>query len=148
MNADTGGSKNYFGAGFFGNSFGEVLLTANTLSASRKRPLGATWPFVKLQIDEEAVTCSIGATEVALRYEDISTVKLTGIGYIVFESNDKVHSFGFASLRINSIQKALIYRGAPIDESFTRFKMLAYCSIVFQLLIPVSIIVLSIVLRG
>jgi len=129
------------------NLFRAVSKGMNSPSKSTL-PAGATWPFVRLSIDQRSVEFSMLHIKKSVTPSD-AEIGLSKLGYVYFRSRNHANDFGFATLRVGTLIKELRERGYRLDESCSQNMLAARISLysvtAIQLMIVVLVTVMMIV---
>jgi hypothetical protein len=143
---DSANPITFAGAGVNSSSLRAAFTAAMNVPAKRVRPLGATWPFVRLTIRKELAEFDLPRVHKSARRSDVE-VNLSKLGYVFFNSNNPANDFGFCSLRIDALLRELRSRGYRLNDSCTRNLRVAKTSI-FSIVALQAAIVIVVVVAG
>lgn len=107
-------------------------------------PYGATWPLVKLTIDQGSVRFAMPGTKRTVAKSEIRMVVLSKIGYVFFRMHDG-KDFGFATPRLSKIARELETRDFPLDSSWQRNATMARISLALPLIVMALVTAIIIV---
>lgn len=136
----------FTGAGCNAASWLVAVRQATDSPSKTTVPAGATWPFVKLTLDDDSATIRFAQIRKTVSPSTTSQIKLSKLGYIYFESKDKQNDFGFATLKINSLIRELKQRGFILNEASMRNLAMAKFSLFLGILIPLVFLTIIIIM--
>lgn len=136
----------FVGAGCNGPSLQAAIRKSLYSPSKDTLPAGATWPFVKLSVDERSVNFSMAHIQRSVTPSDGARISLTKWGYVFFHTGNEAKDFGFATLKIRRLMQELEKQGYHLDGSWHRNILIAKVSLVLQVTIPVAFLIISVVM--
>lgn len=123
------------GAGCNGPSLRTAVANSVDKPSKDTVPAGATWPFVSLSFNKEAVSFSMANIRRDVTPESVERVDLNKTGYIFFR-NRNGPDFGFATLKTAQLLKELRESGYKLDGSCKHNLRSAKISLTLMTVIP------------
>jgi hypothetical protein len=131
----------YNGIGINGSSYIKAVLGSldNTKAWT---PAAATWPFVKLSLDNSSVTLAILRKQKTVMKNDVA-VSMDKLGHIYFQTEDHANDFGFWTFSTQNLITQLQKFGYYLDGSCEKNMRFAKTTFVVAICIGISAIVLG-----
>lgn len=137
----------FTGAGLNDSSFLGAINKANNSPSKKTVPAGATWPFVKLTISEQAVEFRMAHIHKSMRSSEVK-ITLSKLGYLYFHSKNNANDFGFCTLKVSALMRELVKHGYRLDESCRRnliaAKIFLYSIVCTQIVIVVVVLTMAV----
>jgi len=134
------GKITFRGAGINAASMLTAVNNANDSPSKKTLPAGATWPFVRLTISDEAVDFRMPGVHKSALVQDVK-VQLSWYGYVFFHTPRQANDFGFMTPRLDRLIAELGNRGYHLGESVESNKRVAKLSVFLMVTIPLIIFV-------
>jgi hypothetical protein len=107
---------------------------------------GATWPFARLSISEEAVKFDIALLSIHKTATPSSVlVSLNKLGVVYFKSPDDSNDFGFCTVRLEAVLRELRRYGFSLEDSCKRNLLTAKLALSLQVILIVVLAVAFVV---
>lgn len=125
------------------NAAGLFTAIANGVNSPSKEtlPAAATWPFVTLSFGKQSAEFRMAHIKKNAVRAD-TTVVLSKLGYLYFQTPDHSNDFGFLTLRMGTLIKVLREHGYRLDNSCERNLTFAKVFIALMLIMILSVVVL------
>lgn len=131
-------SKTFTGAGINRSSL-LIALKAASEARSPLDPIGATWPLVRIVVDDEQVEFVMPQVQKIVRKKD-TRIEVSKAGYVYFRTLNQVDDFGFCTPRIGRLLSELKKRGYKLGKSCRGNLLFARISLALLVAFPVMIL--------
>lgn len=139
-------SKTFTGSGYKALTQLEAQLGQWESPPREKFPTGGTWPLVQLVVSRESVDFRIFNESRKVPRQKVERVILRRMGSVSFATVDYEKQFSFMTIHLKTLLQVLEKWGYPMDESVTKHFRIARFSIVLQIVVAVSVVLLITIL--
>jgi len=134
----------FIGGGCNDSNLFRAVANANDAPSKKTLPAAATWPFVKLQINNQLVEFRMAQIKKHATPSD-SRISLDRLGYVRFRNPGQGADFGFYTLRLGTLTRELRRQGFQLDDSFGRNKYIARISQIVSTAVPLIALIVIVV---